>query len=312
MREHEWSALDIFSALSKPRTHNFGTDVTILKIDEKNMVVIGYKDDGSVFFGCPQIGDIAGFKKGRATLEIKQTIDLNKRGLIEPAFALSFLINSEDELRAISTIFAGLYDLNIGNFGSSKATEAAQGFEKYFADLPKIGLTKELEIGLFGELCLIATSSKKDELIRGWHTSPNSTFDFSFAGKRLEVKTSTRPTRLVWLRSSQTIKNADSDLTYLSIYAPLDDAGINIFELVKQIRNEVSTTHRSLFDDKLSFYDIENSQLRFDYEAASSGFRFISSAEVPYPPIDDSRIIELRWKCSFLTLSNDVDPSFWI
>lgn len=312
MVENEWDANSIFTILDAPRQHEFVSDITVLKLDEKLKVMIGYTENGSVFFGCPQVGQIVGFKKGRAKLDVMQSIDLKDRGIVEPALALSFFVNSEEELRAISTIFSGLYDLNEDASGSEKATSAAQGFEDYFADLPKIGLTNELEIGLFGELSIIAMSGKKDELVRGWHSSPGSTYDFSFNTNRLEVKTSTRPTRMVWLRSSQTILNADPHLTYLSIYAPLDDAGMTLQELATQVSKELSPTIKSIFEEKLSFYNIRDCSKRFDYKTASGTPRFISSVDVPMPLADNPKILEIRWKCSFENLPNSGDRSTWI
>jgi hypothetical protein len=312
MTKNDWDASNIFSILDTPQQYYFGSDVTVLKIDDALKVVLGYREDGSVFFGCPQIGRIDGFKKGRARLDVMQTIDLQEKGVIEPALALSFLVNSEEELWAISTIFSGLYDLNKNNFATEEATLAAQGFQEYFADLPKLGLTSELEIGLFGELSIIATSKKKEKLIRGWHASPDSTYDFAFNSERLEVKTSTRPTRMTWLRSSQTIKNADPYLTYLSIYAPLDDAGLTLKELANEVRELLSPTLGSIFDEKLAFYEIDLCNRRFDFKTASQSFRFVSATDVPYPISDDPNILETRWKCSFEKLPITGEPSIWL
>jgi hypothetical protein len=245
-------------------------------------------------------------------LDVSQSIDLKERGVVEPALALSFLVSSEEELRAISTVFSGLYDLNKNANGTEKATLAAQGFEDYFADLPRIGLTSELEIGLFGELSVIAASSKKEEMVRGWHSSPDATYDFSFDGKRLEVKTSTRPTRLVWLRGSQTLSNSGSDLTYLSVYAPVDDAGMNLTELAVMIRDSLSPSLMILFDEKLSFYDLTNCKKRFDFRKAIESFRFISSSDIPVPSAEDPRILEIKWKCSFENLPNSGNSNSWI
>jgi hypothetical protein len=312
MLESNWDAGSIYTILEAPRIHEFHSDITVLKIDDQLKVVIGYSRSGSVFFGCAQVGQIKGFEKGRAKLEVDQSIDLNKRGLIEPAIALSFFVNSEEELRAISTIFSGLYDLNKNAKGTDKATLAAQGFENYFSELPKIGLTSEVEIGLFGELTAIAASSKKDDLVRGWHSSPGATYDFSFNGRRLEVKTSTRPTRLVWLRGSQTVRDVDPSLTYLSIYAPLDDAGINLQELSTQIRQQLSGSILTLFDEKLAFYDLTNCKKRFDFQSAADSFRFVSSSDVPAINSEDPRILEIQWKCSFENLPNNGDSVSWM
>ena len=312
MPDNDWDATSIHRILDAPRIHIFGSDVTVLMSDDDLKVVIGYSANGSVFFGCPQIGQIQGFRKGRAKLDVSQSIDLKERGLIEPALALSFLVNSDEELSAISTIFSGLYDLNKRGHGTEKATLAAQGFEDYFADIPRIGPTAELEIGLFGELCVMAASTKKEELVRGWHSAPDETYDFSFHGNRLEVKTSTRPTRLVWLRGSQTLKNSDPGLTYLSIYAPLDDAGINLSELSTQVRESLTPSLKTLFDEKMTFYDISRCRKRFDFQRATESFRFISSSDIPIPNVDDPRIIEIRWKCSFENLPNEGDSAPWV
>jgi hypothetical protein len=312
MLESDWDAGTIYTILDAPRVHDFRSDITVLKIDEHLKVVIGYSQDGSVFFGCPQFGEIKGFKKGRAKLEVAQSIDLNTRGVVEPALALSFFVNSEEELRAISTIFSGLYDLNKNSSGTEKATLAAQGFEGYFSELPRIGLTSEVEIGLFGELSIIAESSKKEDLVRGWHSSPGATYDFSFNGNRLEIKTSTRPTRLVWLRGSQTVRDADPCLTYLSIYAPIDDAGINVRELSEQIKAQLPTSLLTIFDEKLGFYDLANCKKRFDLRSATGSFRFVSSSDIPTIGAEDPRILEIQWKCSFDNLPSSGDSVSWM
>ena len=311
MLENDWDATSIYTILDAPRIHDFGSDITVLKFDEKLKVAIGYSDNGSVFFGCPQVGEIQGFRKGRAKLEVSQSIDLKERGVVEPALALSFLVSSEEELRAISTIFSGLYDLNLNSNGTEKATLAAQGFEDYFADLPRIGLTSELEIGLFGELCILSATSKKEELVRGWHSSPEATYDFTFNGNHLEVKTSTRPTRLVWLRGSQTIRDADPGLTYLSVYAPLDDAGMNLQELSMHVRDSLTPSMRSVFEEKLAFYDIANCKKRFNFRRAAESLRFVSASDIPIPNAEDPRILEIQWKCSFENLPDNGDSASW-
>lgn len=308
----DWDTSFIYSVLETPRNHDFGADVTVLKIDADLKVVLGYTEDGSVFFGCPQIGEAAGFVKGRARLDVSQTIELKDGSLIEPAIALRFLVNSEEELKSVSTIFSGLYDLNKNSAGTENATQAAQGFENYFSRLPRIGMTDEVEIGLFGEILIIEASSKKQEMIKGWHSTPNSTYDFSSNGARLEVKTSTRPTRLVWLRNTQTGAGIDPHLTYLSVYAPVDHAGISLKELVSRLKNSLDDSLKGLLDEKLSYYDLENCEKRFDLETALETLHFVSSDDVPAPSMVDTRILEFRWKCSFASLPDSGDSSVWI
>lgn len=312
MFDEDWTADKIFAILDSGQTYDFNADITVLKFDKDLKVVLGFNDRGMVFFGFPQVGSVAGFKKGRAKLDVSLTIDLEERGVIEPALALSFLVNSEDELMAISAIFSGLYDLNKSAKGSDRATLAAQGFEEFFADMPKIGLSHELEIGLIGELSIIAMSSKKEELVRGWHASPTSTYDFSYNGQRLEVKSGTRPSRIVWLRASQSLNEAEENLNYLSIYVPLDDAGMNLLELIELIRNTLDPSIKSIFDEKLAIYEIDECRRRFDFAHTVGSFHFVSSENIPKPILEDSRVLDIRWKCSFQHLPAITGPNPWI
>ncbi len=308
----EWDTTFIYNVLESPRVHDFGADITVLRIDQDLNVVLGYTEDGSVFFGCPQIGDAEGFVKGRARLDVSQTIELKDGSLIEPAIALRFLVNSDEELKSVSTIFSGLYDLNRNSSGTASATQAAQGFENYFSSLPRIGMSEEVEVGLFGEVLVIEASSKKEELIKSWHSTPNSTYDFSNNGMRLEVKTSTRPTRLVWLRNTQSAADIDPHLTYVSVYAPVDHSGTSLNELVSRLRISLDNSYKAILDEKLSYYDLENCEKRFDLETGLKTLRFVSSEDVPAPYLEDNRILEYRWKCSFHSLPDSGDRSAWI
>jgi hypothetical protein len=308
---NSWDANGIFRILSESIIQEKDSDLTVYQFDEKNQIIIGRKIDGSIFLGCPQIGDINGFSTPRANLEVFQTIELKNRGKIEPALVLSFHSFSEDELKSVSTIFAGIYDLNKNSFGEDEATKAAQGFKDFFSKIPKVTMTREEEIGLFGELIAIFSSTKKDYMIRGWHSTPNSTYDFSLEGNRLEVKTSSRPTRHVWLRAGQTIESTVNELTYLSIYAIEDNSGITLGELVNEIINSVDPDAKQDLMDKVSFYEIEKCKLKFDLKGTIRSFKFISGSDVPILSNLDSRILDFTWKCSFDSLPNLEIPNTW-
>jgi hypothetical protein len=309
--DNNWDASNIFNVLSEFKNLELESDLNVYNFDKQNKVLIGYKPDGSVFFGCPQIGTIEGFLTPRAKLEVSQSIDLKNRGTIEPAIVLSFQSFSEDELKSISTIFAGLYDLNKNSFGKDDASKASQGFKEYFSKIPKITVSREVEIGLFGELTAIFASNSKEYLIKGWHSTPNATYDFSLEGKRLEVKTSSRPSRHVWLRASQTIKSTVNELTYLSIYATEDHSGVTINELVTKIKTSITQVTQQELDNKLSFYEIEKCKLKFDLTTAIQSFKFVSGTEVPIIKNDDNRILDFNWKCSFELLPHVELPNTW-
>jgi hypothetical protein len=128
----------------------------------------------------------------------------------------------------------------------------------------------------------------------------------------LEVKTSTRPTRLVWLRNTQSAADIDPHLTYVSVYAPVDHSGTSLNELVSRLRISLSNSYKEILTEKLAYYDLENCEKRFDLETGLKTLRFVSSEDVPAPSLEDDRILEYRWKCSFLSLPDSGDRSAWI
>jgi len=83
-------------------------------------------------------------------------------------------------------------------------------------------------------------------------------------------------------------------------------------EYPDQIGKELSPTLKSIFEEKLSFYDIKHSNKRFDYKTALETLRFISSVDVPLPFSNNPKILEIRWKCSFENLPSSGDRATWI
>jgi hypothetical protein len=312
MLTNNWTAEAIYRLYKSETQIRTNIDLTILQHDIDNEIVIGYTKNGFIFLGSKQISDIPGFKSNRARLDVLQEIDSADLGLIKPAFVLSFLVNNDEELASISAIFSGLYDFNKNHKGTSKATEAAQGFQGYLSKFPKIILSKEIEIGLFGELSLIASGKENSKMVMGWHSNSNSTFDFSFGGFRLEVKTSIRPTRIHWLRSTQSLNEPEENLFYVSIYAPEDASGIGLLDLVSKIKLTLDDTTQGLLDEKLSFYDLTESKTKFDFAQTIKSLKFFEASNIPRPKFDSEKILEVQWKCNFNELQPTSNYNPWI
>lgn len=311
MASSGWEAGDIYETLTIDHKL-IDSDLTVIKHDSKNNVVLGYTKLGLVFLSCKQYGQVSGFSTSRAKLEIMQEINQGRKGTISPAFILSFLVTNDEELKAISAVFSGLYEFNRSYPGTSKATDAAQGFEEYLTKFPKLGMSREIEIGLFGELSVIAASKRSGDLISGWHSTPRSTFDFSYNSARLEVKTGTRPTRVHWLRSTQSLDEPEDNLFYLSIYAPEDNSGFTLQDLVNYIQQSISETENEQLSEKLSYYEIEKAQIKFDYNQTIRSFKFIDSKSIPLPNFNEQQILEVQWKCDFNKIheTNKFNPWF--
>jgi len=306
-----WEAGEIYEILSVDHKL-IDSDLTIIKYDSSNNVVLGYTKEGLVFLGCKQYGQIKGFCSGRARLEVLQEIHQGSKGTISPAFILSFLVTSDEELKAISAVFSGLYEFNRSYPETSKATEAAQGFEDYLIKFPKLGMSREIEVGLFGELSVIAAGKNSGDLISGWHSTPNSTFDFSFNSARLEVKTSTRPTRVHWLRSTQSLAKPEENLFYLSIYAPEDDSGFTLVDLINHIKQSTTQIKFQELTEKLSYYEIDKAKIKFDFNQTIRSFKFIDSESIPLPSFNKQQVLEVQWKCNFNEINETNRSNPWV
>jgi len=311
MTSSGWEAGDIYEILSIDHKL-IDSDLTVIKHDSKNNVVLGYTKEGLVFLSCKQYGQVSGFSSGRAKLEVLQEINQGSKGTISPAFILSFLVTNDEELKAISAVFSGLYEFNRSYPETSKATDAAQGFEDYLTKFPKLGMSREIEVGLFGELSVIAASKNNRDLISGWHSTPSSTFDFSFNSARLEVKTSTRPTRVHWLRSTQSLIKPEENVFYLSVYAPEDNSGFTLMDLINHIKQSTSEVKFQELSEKLSYYEIDKAKIKFDFSQTIRSFKFIDSESIPLPNFNKQQILEVQWKCNFNEINETNKSNPWI
>ena len=308
-----WSAIDISRSLSDAAfdtTKDY--EISVVRLDAQKKVFLGIDIEGYLVFGCEQFGDINGFKFPRVKLEVNKTFNLSNGVVIERCFALKFIASNEDELLSISGLFSGLFTLVNENENSLNATLAAQGYEAYFSEISKIKVSKSLEIGLFGELVAIYALENCKNMVDGWHSTPDATYDFSFSSNRLEVKTSTRPTRIHWLRSSQLFSASDPKLKYLSIYAPEDAGGVSVKQLVKLIIDKlVDTSSINNFLEKIAMYEYETLERKFDLHTAATTLKFIDAKDVPFPEYSDPKILEVQWKCNFNDLTNSLITTPW-
>ena len=312
MVNSKWEVSEVNALLTDIDTLPFGNhEISILKLDLETKTVIGKDKDGYLVFGAPQYSEFEGYEFDRAKLESNKSIFVSNGVSIQPVFTLRFLTNSADETAAIATIFVGLQNQIVESGNSISAQEAALGLESYFSGLGKLQLSRQVQIGLFGELAFIYSSTKKAEMINAWHSSPRSTYDFGIAQGRLEVKTSTAPTRLHWLRNTQSVDLDSEKLTYLSLYAPEVGDGLTLHELVTQLKIELEQQEISVLMNKLALYEIEKADLRFDLNSAISSFKFVRSSEVPRVSSEEAAVVQIAWRCDFARLPGERRHDFW-
>lgn len=96
--------------------------------------------------------------------------------------------------------------------------------------------------GLWGELLLM-------KYIRGyafwapfWQTESNRLFDFSMQGKRIEVKTTTKPNRIHSVSHKQVFSQNNEEIFIASILLREDDVGVSLRTLISECREAFKET----------------------------------------------------------------------
>jgi hypothetical protein len=306
-----WSADNILETLRMNSDNDdFSRDVSVRRFDIDRQFFVGVSPDGDYLFGSKQVIEIPGFELLRAQLLGDQKILIGDsdwgRSLV-----LKCLVASESDALAISTLFSGLCSLVLSKSPENSVELAAQGFESYFSTKEMRKPTPAQELGLAGEMCVILSSSNPEKLTIGWHSSPLSTYDFSVENHRLEVKTSKSPQRLHWLRNSQSGAHADDNLTYASVYCPETENGLCVAEIVKRVETRLSMDGIEILRKKLAPFDYGNCETTFDITSATSTIHLVDSVAVPYPILNDSRILDARWKIDFSRLAVST-RSMWL
>jgi hypothetical protein len=303
-----WDSDGIFEKLSSlGATEDFSLGLSIRDYDPTSRSIIGVTDVGQVFFGGPQEINLSGFVLLRAELDVNQEVSFSG-SLLGPVYLLKIFAEDEDDLLAVSSIFAGLFDLQRDS--PRRAALAAQAYLGYFADIERTRIVAAHELGLFGELVVIMASVDVETMVKSWHSSPYSTYDFSLEQVRLEVKTSKSPQRIHWLRHSQSGSHSDVGLTYMSVYCPEAASGETVRELIERITAKVNDDCHRILLGKLEAFPLGDFNSEFDYSTASTSLKRVPSMDVPSPKIADSRIMDVHWKVDFSRLDASAHDSW--
>ena len=147
------------------------------------------------------------------------------------------------------------------------------------------------EIGLWGELLVIETSSDMMFLIDCWHKLPKQTFDFNDGVSKLEVKTTTLNERIHSFSLNQLKKAKESSSLICSIMTSQIDLGKSVCDLFESINSKLTTEYRLKFQNKLmdvAGSDLENFTNKFDYKSATLDMKMYEAKKIP--SIDSSSI----------------------
>lgn len=141
--------------------------------------------------------------------------------------------------------------------------------------------------GLYAELVVISDAPSPMRALEAWRESPDSIFDFSIEGHRLEVKSTSTHTRLHSISFEQANPPAGTVGIIISLQTERMDQGQSIHELITQIETYlgarpdlVAKLHRNLGDclgDRL----IEALPTRFDRQYTLGSRKLYFAQEIP-------------------------------
>ena len=140
--------------------------------------------------------------------------------------------------------------------------------------------------GLWAELLVISQSSNPEYLIKSWHSSPKSKFDFNDGIDKIEVKSTSNTKRIHSFALEQLLPNENSKLVIASVLAIQTGMGMNIKDLRNMIVSRVENIKLQVSLDSIIFQtlgnDLEKSfDFYYDYQQAVDELSFFYSEKIP-------------------------------
>lgn len=294
-------------AISPDRVPADRRDIELPELEAPLQIGVGRGGDDSYVLVGPGQPTAPALHGQRFTFEPwVELIDSSSGTVLKDVCILKFWpIDDRDDVRgAISAVFSGLVELATSSPSSLGSAIAAM--ESLFEAGLSSRVPRETEIGLAGELLLIAESADPSTLVAMWHSRADDMFDFSAQGERLEVKTTTTADRVHWFSSGQLQPIPGVCTTFVSLLLPLVETGTTIASLFADLTNLTATERarvRSVIIDVAREPPELLTSLVFDRVAAATSVLHIRPGAIPAPSSAPG-VGRIRWEA---TIDPDAD-----
>ena len=140
--------------------------------------------------------------------------------------------------------------------------------------------------GLWAELWLIAQARYPEILLNAWHSESTDAYDFNSGQQRLEIKSTSRRTRMHGFSHRQLHPPAGTRVAIASVFVESSGGGLKVATLLERIRRRIG----GLGALRRLDYIVANTlgtdwwagvEAGFDSELASESLRFYQVGEVP-------------------------------
>lgn len=170
--------------------------------------------------------------------------------------------------------------------------------------------SQRAELGLWGELFVIARSREPLTLASAWVDDASSVFDFASSGHRLEVKTTTGAWRQHIFSITQLEQAQTANTAVVSLMTTEVESGTSVPELLmrsqNRLRHNPDLQHAMLEKTvRIGGSSLGNPR-RWDEDQAMSTARVLAFDSIPRPALEPG-IIDLSWTARLATkLESDV------
>jgi hypothetical protein len=165
------------------------------------------------------------------------------------------------------------------------------------------------EIGLWGELLVIAHSSDPIVLAEAWGSDPLRVYDFAVEDSRLEVKTTAHAYRRHIFSLPQLQQATTSNVAVVSMMTTDVGSGTSVLDLLdrvdRRLRDRPDLRQAVLHRTVTVAGETLNSPRHFDEAQALITARILDFENVPKPVVVDG-IVDLNWTVQF---SSDIKDS---
>lgn len=140
--------------------------------------------------------------------------------------------------------------------------------------------------GLWAELLVIEQSANPEYLIKAWHSSPKSKFDFDDGSDKIEVKSTSKTERIHSFALEQLSPNRNSNLVIVSVFTHQTGIGKNINDLRQQILLRINDMQVQALFDSMIFQTLGNELesafgFCYDYQLALDELKFYNAYLIP-------------------------------
>lgn len=209
---------------------------------------------------------------------------------------------TNEELDALSVLFAGLVSMNVSNRGEPRSGRMIRAIVDLLENRMNIEVSRSIQIGLIGEMLLMLQSSDPDTLIEAWRSRDDAPYDFSTDQECLEVKTTTRSPREHSFSSNQLPPREGINLVVVSAMIVEVESGVSLGELYAKLDSLLQKAeNRSKLlrccIQTLGSHPISIDSVAIDLSASLASISLFSPESIPTPKLVPG-ISQLRWNAN--------------